>query len=214
MLLPFNPYTIHELVAFMVSASVGLAVGTAWLISHRQGTSRPVFALYQFLTAVGMILFFLQDNLVPQGLSSTGWEGGPDAETLADRSAWLALAIWQIGLVVTVVRLHFALIYTGSRNWLRRHVWMLYPVTALVLAVMTLGGFFEPRLEPMAPRGGWNCRVPWMPDAGPMALGYVALWLTGHMWTLWLLGRHAMRSSRNAPGTLPGSKVIFWAFVG
>jgi signal transduction histidine kinase len=213
MLLPFNPYSIHELVAIMVSGSVGLAVGTAWLISHRQGTSRPVFAFYQLLVALAMVLFFLQDNLVPQGLSSTGWKGGPDARTLASRSTWVALAIWQSGLLITVVRLHFALIYTASRNWLRRHCWLLYAATALAMAAMAFGGFFEPRSEPMAPTGGWHCRVPWMPDPGPMAHVYLGAWLVAHASTLWILGRHARRSSAGSVGALPGSKVIFWAFT-
>jgi hypothetical protein len=213
MLLPFNVYTIHELIALVIASSVAASVGAVYLISRRRQKSQGVFAIYQLVAAGGMALFFLQDNVVPQGRSAWGWPGGPGADVLARRTLWLSRMIWQAGLLGTLFRLHFAVLYTGREVRLRPHVRVAYAVViAVILSVALLPMLRMPDV-PASATGGWHCRVPWMPRPGSLMWGYLAIWLVAHIWTLALLGRKAMRRSRHAPAVLPGAGVIFVAFL-
>jgi signal transduction histidine kinase len=210
--LPFNIYAIHELVALMLAASMAMAVGGVYLISRRRHPSDLIFALHLVAASAAMAVVFLQDNLVQAGQSAWGRPGGPGGAVLAEWTLGLNRLLWQLALLGTALRLHFAFLYTGSRNVLSRRPWLLYGLFLTMAASLYLEPAMAIRSVPLAGEGGWQCPNPWIPRRGWLIYIWLGFWILSHLYVVTVLGRYVFGAQRQTGPRLPRSRMILAAF--
>jgi two-component system, NarL family, sensor histidine kinase NreB len=195
--LPFNTFTIHELVGFIVSASLAVAF---YLIYARTGRRLMDLLCANFIAcAAGLCLVaFLTDNLVPAGQSSRGWPNGPTAAELAETTLRIQRFAWLFAILIVPAQLHFVLCYCDSRNFLRRHIRMVYIVAVLVLPLLWTPLWLTVRSEPAAETSSWYVTIPWMPEPTLVAGILVTIvWCTSNLYSFLLLywRRQSLRQS-------------------
>lgn len=186
-MLPFNTFTIHELLGFFVSASLAV---TFYLLCIRPDRRLMHFLGANFVAcSAGLcVVAFLTDNLVPAGRSSWGWPGGPSATDLAEMTLRIQRFAWVFGVLVTVTQLHFALCYCDHRNFLRRHIGLVYLAGILVIPFFWTSWWLPIRPEPAAATSSWAVTIPWMPAPNPVVGVLVAAcWCAANVYTLILL---------------------------
>jgi signal transduction histidine kinase len=192
--LPFNTFTIHELVGFVVSVAMAAAF---YFLYAAAGRRRLDLLTANFITcAAGLCATtFLTDNLVPAGMSSYGWPNGPTASELAEGTLLIQRLGWVIGVVMTVAQLHFVLCYADSRNFLRRHIYLAYGAAVLAIPLIWTPWWLPVRLEPVAETSSWSVTIPWMPEPTLAAgLAFMTLWGISNGYTLLVMYRRRHRS--------------------
>ena len=211
--LPFNSFTIHSLVAVMVTASISAVFLVIYFIGHERRSVDVLFALYVGACAVGAFVYFLEDNFVPAGRSSSGWEGGPSPAELAAWTLWAQRLLYAIAGLILALRLHFVIKYCHVDNAVSRHPKILYLLCLAMLPLIAHPLFITSPAGPRAPTSSWTCAIPWMGEVGPLALVFVALWLLSEVYVLATLYRFGWRASRQVLGPLRHVKLVFIALA-
>jgi len=204
-MLYFNAFTLHELVAFGVMASVALLFYVIYWQFGRRHLDLLYAALVSCCAAV-TLLTFLIENVVPAGTAS---ERVVDA---AERTLLLSRIQYSIGLGILAFQLHFVFRYRGVRSFLARHIAVVYALLGVSVACVWSGWFLTPRLQPLAATSSWRVAVPFIPEDGPLLLPYVGLWVIVHTTTLVLLYRGG-RLGNQQQSALPVDPLVRFSFV-
>lgn len=202
-MLPFNTFTIHELVGFVVSASLATIF---YLIYFKAGRRLMDLLCANFIvTAAGLSLVaFLTDNLVPAGMSSWGWPDGPTADELAVGTLHIQRFAWVCGILMWPAQLHFVLGYCNHWNWLRRRIYLVYATALMVIPIVWTPWWFSARAEPAGVTSSWSVAIPWMPvPTAIVGLLFTVIWCTSNGYTLVLLYRRRRASRLPGPPTYP-----------
>ncbi|MCK4626567.1 MAG: PP2C family protein-serine/threonine phosphatase [Phycisphaerae bacterium] len=118
------------------------------------------------------LLTFLVDNVVPTGTNSYAISGAGEASLSCTR------AMYAVGLFTLAFQMHFVLRYRNMRNFLSRHIWLVYALLILPTPFVWSKWFLQQRTEPLSSQSSWVCAVPWFPHFGPLVLLYIGIWLT------------------------------------
>jgi len=212
MLLPFNTFTIHSLVSFMVTAALAVMFYIVYLKAGRRKLDL-LSANFIFLIALMCSIYFLMDNLVPAGMSSLGWEGGPTGEDLSLTNLGLYRCNWAVALFLLPTQLHFVLYYCQKRNFLRRHIWVLYTLAAAAIPTVWTSLWCTASEAPLAETSSWASSVPWLPQTGPAGVGLLLAALVVQVYSVLLLWRTRRLSVTEFAESLGGRQIVFLAFV-
>ncbi len=212
MLVPFNTFTMHSLISFMVTISLAIMFYVVYLKAGRRKLDL-LAANFTFLAACVCLKFFVQDNLIPAGMSSYGWEGGPSAEALA----WATYRIdgigWSVVLLALPAQLHFVLHYTQKQNFLRRHIRWAYGLAVLAVPTVWMTPLWiTPAKSALAATSSWAVSIPWMPEAGPAVPVLFAFLLALQIYGLILLWK-TRKVSVTESESLGARSIVFTAFV-
>jgi len=188
--MPFNTFSIHELVAVVLTYALAVLFYTVYWTRGRKGQDL-LFANLVAATAGICLAIFLADNVVVVGASGRGpvQSSASAGETLA----WIRL-MYTFAIVSLVCMLHFVLRYSRSRNWLAGHIGWVYVAALLVIPLVWSGWFARARsgaaLAQAVPIGWTNC-FPFMPDLRPLGVGvFLLLWLAVHVYCQIVLWRY------------------------
>lgn len=196
-LLPFNLFTIHDLVAFMSTASLALFF---YILYFRLGRQVLDLLLANICLCNAIICFsaFVTDNLVPAGTSAWGIAGWMDDATLSRLNLqWNRLG-WLTGFVLAPSLVHFVLRYSQRRTS-GRVIGIVYVASLAAMPVAFSDSFLRARPEPLAPTSSWACSVPWQPEMGILADAFTLCWAVTQVfivvlaWRAWR-GRRYRRS--------------------
>jgi len=192
MVLPFNTFTLHNLVGFLVTASLAV---TFYVVYAGFGRRRlDLLAANFILCAAGMCgVSFITDNLVPAGVSAYGWEGGPTAAELAKTTLEIHRLGWAFALFGMVSQLHFVLRYCRRYGWILKHIKVLYAITLVTIPLIWTPLWMHARTEPLAGTSSWVVAIPWIPVIGPPALPFTLIWYTLVIYSVVMLWRNARR---------------------
>ncbi len=212
MLLPFNVFTTHSLISFIVTAPLAVMFYIVYLKAGRRLIDL-LAANFTLCISIMCVNYFLMDNLVPVGMSSLGWVGGPTAESLRSYSLELTRYAWALGVLTIPAQLHFVLCYCQKQNFLRRHIRAAYGLAALAAPTIWTSAWLTAPDTPIAETSSWIASLPWLPEPGPMApllflcvialqvYGLVLLWKTRHL------------SETKFSDSLGSRHIVFAAFV-
>jgi len=213
MLLPFNTFTVHNLIGFMVTASLGSMFYIVYLKAGRRKLDL-LSANFIIFIAGTCLYYFLVDNLVPAGQSSLGWSGGPTADELKSATLSLYRVGWLLAIMVLPVQLHFVLHYCQKRNFLRRHIWCAYVLAAVAASANVFTDLFAFAPDaPLTETSSWVSTIPWLPGPGPVAYFYPPVLLALQVYGLVLLWRTRRASVMEFAESLGGRVVVFAAFA-
>ena len=212
MLIPFNTFTIHSLISFMVTASLAIMFCIVYLKAGRRLLDL-LSANFIFCAASGCLVYFLMDNLVPAGMNSAGWVGGPTAEAI--QSATMELYRWMfvIGILLVPVQLHFVLHYCQKQNFIRRHIWVAYCLAGLAIPTVWTPVWGSPANAPFAATSSWWVTIPWMPSPGSGAPVLFACFLSVQIYGLVALWKSRKASVTEFSESLGSRQIVFLAFV-
>lgn len=192
--LPFNAFTLHNLIGFVVTAALSVTFFLVYVSMGRRLLDL-LSAAFVGCASLMCLVSFLTDNLVPAGMSSLGWDQGPTAAELA----WTTLRIhrfgWVFATLLLPLQLHFVLVYCQRTGSVRRHIAWAYGLALVATACIWSPAWFAVRTEPLAPTSSWSVAIPWMPVAGWPATPYTLAWFLMELTFIRLLWR-----SRNASG--------------
>jgi len=205
-MLYLNTFTVHELAAFGVMASVALLF---YVIYWKFGRQRLdlLYAALVSCCAAATLLTFLIENVVPAGSAAA------QVVDAAERTVLLSRTQYSVGLGILAFQLHFVFRYRGARNFFARHIGVIYALLAVSVACVWSRWFFTPRLEPIAETSSWRVAMPYLPIPGPLLLPYVGLWVIAHTTTLVLLYRSGRRKADGQQSALPVDPLVRFSFV-
>ncbi len=212
MLIPFNTFTIHCLVSFMVTASLAIMFYIVYLKAGRRLLDL-LSANFIFCAAGGCLVYFLMDNLVPAGMSSAGWPGGPTSEAIQSVTMQLYRYSFAIGILGVPTQLHFVLHYCQKQNFLRRHIWVAYCLAVLAMPTVWTSLWASPIDTPFAATSSWWVTIPWMPSPGPGAPVLFVCFLSVQIYGLAALWRSRKASVTEFSESLGSRQIVFFAFV-
>jgi len=213
MLIPFNTFTVHSLISFMVTASLAVMF---YIVYLKAGRRKLDLLSANFIACISAtcLYYFLIDNLVPAGESAMGWPGGPTAEALRLTTFELYRWGWTCGIFLLPLQLHFVLYYCQSRNFLRRHIWIAYCLAALSVTTVWTTSLWSTACEsPLAETSSWEVTIPWLPEAGPAAYVLLICTLSMEVYGLVLLWKTRRVSVTEFSESLGGRLIVFAAFV-
>jgi serine phosphatase RsbU (regulator of sigma subunit) len=203
-MLPFNLFSIHDLIGLMVSAPLAVIF---YLIYARLGR-RKLDLLFGNLVAccAGMcVVMFLMDNVVPAGTPSSQVPDG------SQRTLTLSRLSFALTVVISVALLHFVLLYCGRDRIWRLPVGWLYLIALLVIPMFWSPYFLEARTVPLAPTSSWRVVLPYMPDWGAPPCAFFAVWAAVSMYTVGLLWHYRVRGTNSAAGEFTRTKLLLLA---
>jgi serine phosphatase RsbU (regulator of sigma subunit) len=205
-MLYLNAFTVHELIAAGVMASVAvLFLVIYWKFGHRR--LDLVYAALVSCGALATLLTFLIENIVPAGTPAEQVAGA------AERTLLLSRVQYSVGLGILAFQLHFVFRYAGARNFLARHIGVVYVLLAIFIASVWSRSFMDARLQPIGPTSSWRVAVPFLPEAGPLLLPYVGAWVAVNATTLVLLYRRGRRGRAGPQSALPVDPWVRLSFV-
>jgi serine phosphatase RsbU (regulator of sigma subunit) len=201
-----NTFTVHELAAFGVMASVAvLFFMIYWKFGRRH--LDLVYAALVSCGAVATLLTFLIENIVPAGTPAEQIAGA------AERTLLLSRIQYSVGLGILAFQLHFVFRYAGARNFLARHIGLVYVLLAISVACVWSRWFMVARLQPIGPTSSWRVAVPFLPQDGPLLLPYLGVWVAVNATTLVLLYRRRQRGLGGQRSALPVDPWVRLSFV-
>lgn len=181
-MLPFNIYSVHDLVGFVVIAPLALIFYVGYFAFGRRRIDILFANLLAFIAAYCLVLF-LQDNVVEQGQDPSSVENAPT------RTLLLFRVNYAIGLLWLVTQVHFVARYCHLRCGWKGGPLLLYVVAICAMPFIWTPWFIAERTEPTPGPAGWHCVVPWMPEPGPLAYAFGVLVLAVPVLCLILLYR-------------------------
>ncbi len=146
-----------------------------------------LFANLNICAAVLCFLYFLVENVVPEGVPARSTANGALTTTLLIQLAY------AVGAVYMPVQLHFVLRYCGSTGRLARNLPWVYAGFCTLIPLIWLTDCVVPSPNPVAATSSWTCMVPWMPEARPASLAFVSPWILVQFYTQFLLWQHQQR---------------------
>lgn len=170
-MIPFNTYSIYELVAVMILAPLAVVFFLFYWKFGRQILDLLAAFIITCFTIV-CLLVFLVDNIAPTGTNSYTISGASEASLSYVR------VMYVVGLFALAFQMHFVLRYCNVRNFLSRHIWMVYALLILLTPIIWSKWFFQQRTVPLSSQSSWVCAAPWYPHVGPLMLFYIGIWLT------------------------------------
>lgn len=175
MTLPFNSFSIHSLVGFIVTASLAVMF---YLVYAAFGRRRlDLLAANFILCAAGICgAAFISDNLIPAGMPALGWANGPTAADLSRTTLEAQRFSWAFALFAMVSQLHFVLHYCDRRNWMLRHIRIFYAIVVITIGLVWTPFWMQARTAPMAETSSWTAASPWMPLIGWPAVPFMLIW--------------------------------------
>jgi len=212
MVWPINTFTIHALIGFMVTASLAVMFYIVYFKAGRR-TLDLLSANFILLTSVTCLTSFWTDNLIPAGMSSYGWPGGPTTEALRMTTLRVHRFAWVAAVLVLPAQLHFVLYYCRKRNFLRRYIGVLYALAVLVVPTLWTSAWLAPPQAPNAETSSWGATIPWMPTPGP-AIPIVSLfYLAVQVYSLIQLWKTRGVSVAEFSESLGGRRIVFAALM-
>jgi PAS domain S-box-containing protein len=212
MVFPINTFTIHSLISFTVTASLAAMFYIVYLKAGRRKLDL-LSANFIMWTAGGCLLYFLMDNLVPAGMSSWGWPGGPTTGELKVTTLELYRLSYAVGIILVPVQLHFVLYYCRKDNFIRRHIGWAYVCALLVLPTVWTSLWCSPIDKPISETAGWGTTLPWMPNAGPAVPALFLSFLSVQVYGLVQIWKTRGTSVEEFNESLGGRVIVFAAFV-
>ena len=213
MLIPFNTFTVHSLVSFMVTIALAVMFYVVYLKAGRRKLDL-LSANFILCIAVMCLDYFLMDNIVPAGKSALGWAGGPTGDLLRSATLQLNRWAWALGILLLPIQLHFVLHYCRKQNFVRRHIWVAYCLgVAGALAAAFTDLFAVTPEAPLAETANWAVTIPWLPEAGPAAPLLFLCMLALQIYGLVLLWRTRRVSVTEFAESLGGRRIVFAALV-
>lgn len=195
-MLPFNTFSIHDLAGFMTMAFIFVAFCLIYWKLERRGVDL-VFAALAACSSAACLAAFLGDNLVLAGADALAVPAAAAHNLALTRASYIAA---MIGLPLEV---HFVLRYCGRRSFLSRHLYLAYAGLVVALPAAWSPLFLAPRAVPLAATSSWACAMPWLPQTGPLVLGFCALWGLAQVYlfgVLWPPGRRAASQDGGSGG--------------
>lgn len=183
--MPWNTFSTHGLVAFWVTITLAIIYG---LIYCRRGRHLIdlLLAALAACTAVACLLTFLEDNVVPQGISPAMIDG-------ADR-AWLLLKVkYVFALLGMAFQFHFITRY--CRRWtMPWRTALMYAAFLAQIPLVCSSWFFSPQTHPNPTMTDWSHAVPWQPIPGPLLPLCLMLWSAIQVYLHVVLWRYRNRT--------------------
>jgi serine phosphatase RsbU (regulator of sigma subunit) len=205
-MLYLNTFTVHELVASGVMASVAVLF---YVIYWKFGRRRLdlLYAALVTCAAAATLLTFLIENIVPVGTPSAQVAGA------AERTLLLSRIQYSVGLGILAFQLHFVFRYARARSFLARHIGVVYFLLVISVACVWSRFFLDARPEPLGATSSWRVAVPYLPLAGPLLLPYVGVWVAVNVTTLVLLYRGRQQLIGGQLSALPVDPWVRLSFV-
>jgi serine phosphatase RsbU (regulator of sigma subunit) len=203
-MLPFNTFSIHDLVGMMASAPLAIIF---YLIYARLGR-RKLDLLFGNLVACCSAFCgftFLVDNVVPAGTPSAHVADG------AQRTLFLMRLSYVLALVIAATLLHFVLRYCGKDRIGRLRVGWVYPIALFIMPAVWMPGFVAARTEPLAPTSSWLYVVPYMVKTGAVGVVFSLCFAAALLYSAGLLWRYHRQTRGPLGGDLTRTKTIFLA---
>jgi len=169
----------------MVAGSLAVTFYIVYIKSGRHVLDL-LSANFILCSALMCLASFLSDSVVPAGMSSWGWPGGPTAEDLANSTLFYHRLHWTFALFLIPGQLHFVLQYCNRRGFLLRNIRWVYVIAWLAVPLVWTPIWFTAGEVPLAPTSSWNVAIPWMPDIGYPLFPFLLTWY-------WLLGFSVVR---------------------
>ena len=213
MILPFNTFTIHSLISFMVTIPLAVMFYIVYLKAGRRKLDL-LSANFIFCVAAMCLYYFLVDNLIPAGRSALGWADGPTADALRSATLQLYRFGWAIAIIILPVQLHFVLYYCRRNNFLRRYIWVGYIVALVLVPTIWFTSLWATiASQPVAETSSWAVTIPWLPATGPAPYVYFLVTITIQIYGLSLLWRTRRQTVTEFADSLGGRGIVFAAFV-
>jgi hypothetical protein len=179
----------------MASACLAAVVFVLYWISGRRAL-HLLFAGWLLCAAAYGLLAAVVGNLVPDGQRA---RAVPEAALATLRWVRAVVTLAPISLAINV---HLVLLYTGARNFVRRHIAWVYGACLAAAALVWSPWLFAARDQPMAETAGWACVAPWAPHIRPGVVVLYGLWAAALVYSLAIVWPYA-RSVRPASGGFP-----------
>lgn len=168
-MLPFNTFSIHDLLGFVVMAPLAVLFYIMyWKLDRR--LVDLLFALWLTFLGGYSLVAFLMDNLIPEGQSSYAFPGANVKMLMLCRITYV------MGLFALASQLHFVLRYCRINNVISRNIKWAYVVCAVVIPFVWTPWWLKLLTVPHGDVASWQVAVPWLPDAGPLQLVFTAAW--------------------------------------
>ena len=210
---PFNVFTIHNLIGFMVTGSLAAYFYLVYLKAGRRLLD-IISANFIFCAAGLCFSYFLSDNIVPSGLSSYGWPGGPTAEALRTSTLEANRLSWAFAIFLLPAQLHFILCYCQKQNFLRRHIKWAYGLAIVAQPTIWLTPLWVTAPEKaIAATSSWAVTIPWLPTAGPAAAGLVLCTIALEIYGLVQLWKTRRLSNKEFAESLGHRRIVFAALA-
>lgn len=194
-MLPFNAYTLHELLGLVVMAPLSVMFYVGYFALGRRRIDL-LFANWLGFLAAFCFSLFMQDNIIRQGEDPTAF---PGAAILTLH--WFRVN-FAVGVASSVTQIHFVLCYRGLRCAQSRGCLLLYGLGALVIPFLWTDWVFAARTVPAPGPAGWLNALPWMPVVSPLTCVYPAIIAGCTIASLVIVFR---KHPNMAPGSASGS---------
>lgn len=203
-MLPFNTFSIHDLVGLMVSAPLAIMF---YLIYARLGR-RKLDLLFGNLLACSAAycgIMFLVDNIVPAGTPASDVAHGPQ------RTLDLMRLAYALTLVTAVMLLHLVLRYCGRDRIGRLPVRWLYPVALLLMPIVWAPQCMKARTVPLGGTSSWRVAVPYLPEWDILIGALLLVWTAVSLYAVGLLWRYRARATGPVTGELTRTNLLLLA---
>jgi len=212
MILPFNAFTIHSLVGFMVTGSLATAF---YVIYFRLGRKLLDLLSANYIACIAglCLVSFMTDNLVPAGMSAMGWPNGPSAQQLAGATMHIHRLAWAFGLLAIPLQLHFVLYYCRPKHFLLRHMRVIYVLAFMAIMLVWTPLWLTPRATPLADTSNWRVTLPWIPDPGYGVILFFLGTFSVEGYSLVLLWRTQRQRGSEHAGSERDRRLVFLAFA-
>jgi len=170
-------------------------------------------ANFIFCSAMMCLASFLSDNVVPAGMSSYGWPGGPSAEVLSYSTIFYHRLHWAFALLMIPTQLHFVLTYCDLRGLLHRNIRWVYTAALAAVPLVWTPLWFIARAEPAAETSSWNVAIPWMPDVGYPLGPFLLIWYWLLIYSVVRLWQSTRRDRLSVSESLMHKGTVLSAFI-
>lgn len=205
-MVPFNTFSIHVLVGFMVTALLAIV----FLLIYWKLGRHILDLILAGLVACGAaacLADFLADNIIRSGADSATRPGAAVA------TLWCIRVMYVLAIISMPLQLHFVLNYCRRLNALSRHIRWVYMAFLVAIPVTWSPLFLELRREAIAATSSWTCAAPWQPVSGPLIIAFLAVWFAVQVYSLILLGRHTGSADNAGAGPLGRRRLLHWAIL-
>lgn len=205
-MIPFNTFSIHVLVGFMVTALLSIAfLLVYWKLGRH--ILDVILAALVACGAAACLADFLADNVIRAGADSATRPGAALA------TLWCIRLMYVLAIVSMPLQLHFVHSYCRRPNALSRHIRWVYAAFLATIPVTWSPHFLEIRREAIAATSSWTCAAPWQPRSGPLIIVFLAVWFAVQIYSLVLLGKHTGPADRSGSGSLGRHRLLHWAIL-
>jgi serine phosphatase RsbU (regulator of sigma subunit) len=211
-MLPFNTFSIHALLSFMIAAPLAVIfLLIYWKLGRR--ILDLVFAGLVACCAAACLAAFLADNVVQAGDVISARTDPQLVRDLASRTLLCIRWMYVLAIIGMAGQLHFVLFYCRGQNVLIRHIRWVYAAFLIATAAAWSPLFLEARGLALAETGSWLCAAPLQPKSGPLLIPFLAVWLAVQVYSLVLLWGHGGRTSEVVGGPLSRLRLLRWAIL-